>query len=339
MNKSKKTPVKETATKVEATQPLKKKTTKEAKVTSKPKKSSVAKKITKKATTKKSVAKKLPAKSKVVKKLIDAASPTKVSPRCSSEFTRQVEVRILPKDAKVISSTIVVETMYIVYCIYEHNNLTVTETVGVYTTIHLAKQAIQAREEYHKEYNHKVTDSSVMPILVDDISKDKPTIGVYSGVSVEYVDEVIAVERKESNEEIVTANEMEKHVESLAEEELSESNISEEDVEKSDTYLILGTGVMKDEDGVEQVYVITAESVTHPHNVPDRIEYAKLYYAELGYTDIRLYSYKVKNWVKDDPLQLTAITKYPKTEQYKQCSSIKEALIGWLTNKLYIPLK
>lgn len=317
MHKSKKTPVKETTAKVEATQPLKKKTTKKSNVTPKPKKSSVAKK----ATTKKPVAKKLPAKSKVVKKLIDAASPTKVSPRCSSKSTSQVTPRILPKDAKVISSTIV------------------TETVGVYTTIHLAKQAIQAREEYHKEYNHKVIDSSVMPILVDDISKDKPTIGVYSGVSVEYVDEVIAEERKESDEEIVTAEEMEKHIESLAEEELSESNISEEDVEELDAYLILGTGVMKDEDGVEQVYVITAESVTHPHNVLDRIEYAKLYYAELGYTDIRLYSYKVKNWVKDDPLQLTAITKYPKAEQYKQCSSIKEALIGWLTNKLYIPLK
>lgn len=327
MNKSKKTPVKEA--KVEATQPLKKKTTKEAKVTSKPKKSLVAKKITKKATTKKPVAKKLPAKSKVVKKLIDAASPTKVSPRCSSKSTSQVTPRILPKDAKVISSTIVVETMYIVYCTFEHSNLWVTETVGVYTTIHLAKQAIQAREEYHKEHNHKVIDSNVMPILVDDISKDKPTIGVYGGVSIEYVDEAIAEERKESDEEIVTAEEMEKHIESLA----------EEDVEELDAYLILGTGVMKDEDGVEQVYVITAESVTHPHNVPDRIEYAKLYYAELGYTDIRLYSYKVKNWVKDDPLQLTAITKYPKAEQYKQCSSIKEALIGWLTNKLYIPLK
>lgn len=269
MNKSKKTPVKETTatTKVEGTQSPKKKTTKEPKVTKQPKKSSVAKK-----TTKKPVAKKLPAKSKVVKKLIDAASPTKVSPRCSSESTSQVTPRILPKDAKVISSTIVVETMYIVYCTFEHSNLWVTETVGVYTTIHLAKQAIQAREEYHKEHNHKVIDSNVMPILVDDISKDKPTIGVYGGVSIEYVDEAIAEERKESDEEIVTAEEMEKHIESLAEEELSESNISEEDVEELDAYLILGTGVMKDEDGVEQVYVITAESITHLHNVPDRIE-------------------------------------------------------------------
>lgn len=225
MNKSKKTPVKETTatTKVEGTQSPKKKTTKEHKVTKQPKKSSVAKK----ATTKKPVAKKLPAKSKVVKKLIDAASPTKVSPRCSSEFTSQVTPRILSKDAKVISSTIVVETMYIVYCTFEHSNLWVTETVGVYTTIHLAKQAIQAREEYHKEHNHKVIDSNVMPILVDDISKDKPTIGVYGGVSIEYVDEAIAEERKESDEEIATAEEMEKHIESLAEEELSKSSISE----------------------------------------------------------------------------------------------------------------
>ena len=336
MNKSNKktTPVKETTrAKVEAIQSPKKTTTKKSNVTPKPKKSSVAKKTTKKATTKKPVAKKLPAKSKAVKKLIDAASPTKVSPGCSSEFTRQVEVRILPKDAKVISSTIVAETMYIVYCTFEHSNLWVTETVGVYTTIHLAKQAIQAREEYHKEHNHKVIDSNVMPILVDDISKDKPTIGVYGGVSIEYVDEAIAEERKESDEEIVTAEEMEKHIESLAEEKTCE------DVEKSDTYLILGTGVMKDEDGVEQVYVITAESVTHPHNVPDRIEYAKLYYAELGYTDIRLYSYKVKNWVKNDPLQLTAIDKYPKCEQYKHCSSLKDVIVGYLTNSLYMPVK
>lgn len=332
MNKSKKT-VNVKEAKVEAAQPLKKKTTKEPKVAQEPKKTSVVKKTTKKSPRKKPVSKKLPAKSKAVKKLIDAASPTKVSPRCSSKSTSQVTPRILPKDAKVISSTIVVETMYIVYCTFEHSNLWVTETVGIYTTIHLAKQAIQAREEYHKEHNHKVIDSNVMPILVDDISKDKPTIGVYGGVSIEYVDEAIAEERKESDEEIATAEEMEKHIESLAEEETFEG------VKELDTYLILGTGVMKDEDGVEHVYVITAESVTHPHNVPDRIECAKLYYAELGYTDIRLYSYKVKNWVKNDPLQLTAITKYPKTEQYKQCTSIKEALIGWLTNKLYIPVE
>lgn len=336
MNKSKKTtPVKETTTaKVEATQPLKKKTTKEAKVTSKPKKSLVAKKTTKKATTKKPVAKKLPAKSKAVKKLIDAASPTKVSPRCSSESSSQVTPRVFPTDAKIISTTPVVETMYAAYCIFDQDGMQVTEFIGVYNTIHLAKQAIEARVEHHTEHNHPVVDSGVHPILVDDISKDKPTLGVYSGVRIEYADEAIAVERKESNEEIVTANEMEKYIESLAREE---STL--EDVKELDTYLIIGTGCLADENGVDHVYVITAETVTHPHNVPDRIEYAKLYYAELGYTDIRLYSYKVKNWVKDDPLQLTAITKYPKAEQYKQCSSIKEALIGWLTNKLYIPLK
>ncbi len=287
MNKSKKTPVKETtAAKVEATQPLKKKTTKESKVTKQPKKTSVAKKATKKP-----VAKKLPAKSKSVKKLIDAASPTKVSPRCSSEFTSQVTPRILPKDAKVISSTIVVETMYIVYCTFEHNNLWVTETVGVYTTIHLAKQAIQAREEYHKEHNHKVIDSNVMPILVDDISKDKPTIGVYGGVSIEYVDEAIAEERKESDEEIVTAEEMEKHIESLAEEELSKSNISEEDVEESDTYLILGTGCEVGQDDVCRLYAIAAGAVTDPDKIIGRIAEANQYYKDLGYIDTHFYSY------------------------------------------------
>lgn len=292
-----------------------------------------------KKTTKKPVAKKLPAKSKAVKKLIDAASPTKVSPRCSSESTSQVTARVLPTDAKIISTAPIVETMYAAYCVFDQDGMQVTEFIGVYNTIYLAKQAIEARKEHHTEHNHPVIDSGVHPVLVDDISKDKPTLGVYSGVRVEDVDEAIAEERKESDEEIVTAEEMEKHIESLAEEELSKSNISEEDVEESDTYLILGTGVMKYEDGVEHVYVITAESVTHPHNVPDRIEYAKLYYAELGYTDIRLYSYKVKNWVKNDPLQLTAIDKYPKCEQYKHCSSLKDVIVGYLTNSLYMPVK
>lgn len=326
MNKSKKT-VNVKEAKVEATQPLKK-------VTQEPKKTSVVKKSTKKSPRKKPVAKKLPAKSKVVKKLIDAASPTKVSPGHSSESTSQVTARVLPTDAKIISTTLIVETMYAAYCIFDQDGMQVTEFIGVYNTIYLAKQAIEARVEHHTEHNHPVVDSGVHPILVDDISKDKPTLGVYSGVRVEDVDEAIAEERKESNEEIVTANEMEKHVESL---EKEESTL--EDVKELDIYLILGTGCLADENGVDHVYIITAESVTHPHNVPDRVAYAKLYYAELGYTDIRLYSYKVKNWVKDDPLQLTAITKHPKAEQYKQCSSIKEALIGWLTNKLYIPLK
>lgn len=246
---------------------------------------------------KKPVAKKLPAKSKVVKKLIDAASPTKVSPRCSSESSSQVTSRVLPTDAKIISTTPIVETMYAAYCIFDQDGMQVTEFIGVYNTIHLAKQAIEARVEHHTEHNHPVIDSGVHPVLVDDISKDKPTLGVYSGVRIEYVDEAIAEERKESNEEIVTANEMEKHVESLAKEETAV-----EDVKELDMYLILGTGCLADENGVDHVYVITAESVTHPHNVPDRVAYAKLYYTELGYTDIRLYSYKVKNWVKNDPL-------------------------------------
>ena len=219
MNKSKKTtPVKETTAKVESTQPLKKKTTKKSNVTPKPKKSAVVKKTTKKATTKKPVAKKLPAKSKVVKKLIDTASPTKVSPRCSSESSSQVTSRVLPTDAKIISTTPVVETMYAAYCIFDQDGMQVTEFIGVYNTIYLAKQAIGARKEHHTEHNHPVIDSGVHPVLVDDISKDKPTLGMYSGVRVEDVDEAIAEERKESDEEIVTAEEMEKHIESLAEE-------------------------------------------------------------------------------------------------------------------------
>lgn len=332
MNKSKKT-VNVKEAKVEVTQPLKK-TNKEPKVTQEPKKTSVVKKSTKKSTRKKPVAKKLPAKSKAVKKLIDTASPTKVSPRCSSESSSQVTPRVLPTDAKIISTTPVVETMYAAYCVFDQNDLQVTEFIGVYNTIHLAKQAIEARVEHHTEHNHPVVDSGVHPILVDDISKDKPTLGVYSGVRIEYADEAIAVERKESNEEIVTANEMEKYVESLAKEE---STL--EDVKELDTYLIIGTGCLADENGVDHVYVITAESVTHSHNVPDRVAYAKLYYTELGYTDIRLYSYKVKNWVKNDPLQLTAIDKYPKCEQYKHCSSLKDVIVGYLTKKLYMPVK
>lgn len=326
MNKSKKT-VNVKEAKVEATQPLKK-------VTQEPKKTSVVKKTTKKSPRKKLVAKKLPAKSKIVKKLIDAASPTKVSPRHSSESTSQVTARVLPTDAKIISTTPIVETMYAAYCIFDHDGMQVTEFIGVYNTIYLAKQAIEARVEHHTEHNHPVVDSGVHPVLVDDISKDKPTLGVYSGVRVEDVDEAIAEERKESNEEIVTANEMEKYVESLAKEE---STL--EDVKELDTYLIIGTGCLADENGVDHVYVITAESVTHPHNVPDRVAYAKLYYTELGYTDIRLYSYKVKNWVKNDPLQLTAIDKYPKCEQYKHCSSLKDVIVGYLTNSLYMPVK
>ena len=111
MNKSKKT-VNVKEAKVEATQPLKK-------VTQEPKKTSVVKKSTKKSPRKKPVAKKLPAKSKVVKKLIDAASPTKVSPRCSSESSSQVTPRVLPTDAKIISTTPVVETMYAAYCVFD----------------------------------------------------------------------------------------------------------------------------------------------------------------------------------------------------------------------------
>lgn len=318
MNKSKKTPVKETTAKVEATQPLKKKTTK---------KSSVVKK-----TTKKPVAKKLPAKSKAVKKLIDAASPTKVSPRCSSEFTSQVEVRILPKDAKIISTTPIVETMYAAYCIFDQDGMQVTEFIGVYNTIYLAKQAIEARKEHHTEHNHPVIDSGVHHVLVDDISKDKPTLGVYSGVRVEDVDEAIAEERKESNEEIVTANEMEKHVESLAKEETAV-----EDVKELDMYLILGTGCEVGQDDVRRLYAITAGAVTDPDKIIGRIAEANQYYKDLGYIDTHFYSYRITDGIiNDDPLQLNIIAKYA---MYKKCTSLKEVLIGWLTKELYMPVK
>lgn len=331
MNKSKKT-VNIKEAKVEATQSLKK-TNKESKVTQEPKKTSVVKKTNKKSTRKKPVAKKqLPAKSKVVKKLIDAASPTKVSPRCSSESSSQVTPRVLPTDAKIISTTGVVEIMYAAYCVFDQNDLQVTEFIGVYNTIHLAKQAIEARVEHHTEHNHPVVDSGVHPILVDDISKDKPTLGVYSGVRVEDVDEAIAEERKESDEEIVTANEMEKHVESLAKEETAV-----EDVKELDMYLILGTGCEVGQDDVRRLYAITAGAVTDPDKIIGRIAEANQYYKDLGYIDTHFYSYRITDGIiNDDPLQLNIIAKYA---MYKKCTSLKEVLIGWLNNSLYMPLK
>lgn len=324
MNKSKKT-VNVKEAKVEATQPLKK-------VTQEPKKTSVVKKSTKKSPRKKPVAKKLPAKSKVVKKLIDAASPTKVSPRCSSESTSQVTARVLPTDAKIISTTPIVETMYAAYCIFDQDGMQVTEFIGVYNTIHLAKQAIEARVEHHTEHNHPVADSGVHPILVDDISKDKPTLGVYSGVRVEDVDEAIAEERKESNEEIVTANEMEKHVEFLAKE-----GTAVEDVKELDMYLILGTGCEVGRDDVRRLYAITAGAVTDPDKIIGRIAEANQYYKDLGYIDTHFYSYRITDGIiNDDPLQLNIIAKYA---MYKKCTSLKEVLIGWLNNSLYMPIK
>lgn len=189
MNKSKKTVTTE-ETKVVASKPSKKTNAKDTKVTKQPKKASVAKKTTKKATTKKPVAKKLPAKSKIIKKLIDAASPTKVSPRHSSESTSQVTPRILPKDAKVISSTPIVESMYVAYCVFRRDNILIIENIGVYNIIHLANQAIQAREAYHIDNGHDIVHSIVQPILVDNISKDKPTVEVYREVATEQEDKL-----------------------------------------------------------------------------------------------------------------------------------------------------
>ena len=73
--------------------------------------------------------------------------------------------------------------------------------------------------------------SVMYPILVDDVRKEKITAVVYED-ALALEEEAIAEERIKSDEEIVTAKEMEKHVESLAKEEISESTISEEDVKK-----------------------------------------------------------------------------------------------------------
>ena len=306
MNKSKNAvTVKET--KVEATQPPKKKasiTPKEAKVNKEPKKSMsakkpITKKTSKKATAKKSVAKKLPAKSKIVKKAIDAASPTKVSPRRSSESTSQVTPRILPKDAKVISTSPVYETMYIAYCLYKHGASYASEVVGVYTTQQLAEEVLEARKVYHAEQGREVLETSVGTVPVDNVNmaKSEPE-NVYALI-----------------------------------EDLKQK-------QQSDIYLIIGTGRKKDEDGIYRKHTIVADAFTSLANNPDNVAYrlanAELYYTNQGYSNLHFYSYKVKDGViSKDLLELNVITQHV---EYEQCSSLKDVLVGWLTNKLYTPL-
>ena len=240
MNKSKKSVTTEETAKVVATKPSKKIN---AKDTKQPKKASVTKKTTKKASTKKPVAKKLPAKSKIIKKVIDAASPTKVSPRHSSESTSQVTPRILPKDAKVISSTPMVETNYLAYCLFKRDNCLLTEIIGTYTTMQLANEAIDAREVYHAQQGNHVIHAVVTDIPLDHIGND-----VYAPIVYE--------ERLIQEDEPVTLV----HEEECAQED------EDEDLEESE--------------------------------------------------------------VKE--------SEYPK---YEQCSSFKDVLVGWLTNRLYTPLK
>lgn len=242
MNKSKKTVTTEETTKAVATKPSKK-TTKESKVTKQPKKTSVAKKTTKKATTKKPVAKKLPAKSKIIKKVIDAASPTKVSPRHSSESTGQVTPRILPKDAKVISSTPMVETNYLAYCLFKRDNCLLTEIIGTYTTMQLANEAIDAREVYHTQQGNHVIQTMVTDIPIDHIGND-----VYAPI-------------------------------------VYEERLIQEDEEDEPVTLV------------------------HEALVPEAMCMQEPEVKEL---------------------------EYPK---YEQCRSFKDVLVGWLTNRLYTPLK
>ena len=201
-------------------------------------------------------------KSPAVQKAAEAALPAKVDPSCSSETTNEItvntadtvnsdftveatvtvetkpSVREFDKEAEVIEEKPVIESMYLAHCLFKRESFVISEVIGIYSTTELATQAIQAREAFHIEQGHGVIHSVMSPILVDNIEKEKITAVVYeenlnNERSVEdKQDEAVAEERIKSDEEIVTAKEMEKHVESLGKEEISESSISEEDVKK-----------------------------------------------------------------------------------------------------------
>lgn len=200
-------------------------------------------------------------KSPAVQKAAEAALPAKVDPSCSSETTNEItvntadtinsdftveatvtvetqpvesnpmpSVRKLDPEAKVIEERPIIENMYLAHTLFRRDSIIISEVIGVYTSPELATEAIQAREEFHMEQGHRVMHSVMYPILVDDVRKEKITAVTYEDTLA--LEEAIAEERKESDEEIVTAKEMEKHVETLAKEELLESSISEEDVKK-----------------------------------------------------------------------------------------------------------
>lgn len=314
MNKSKKTVTTEDTAKVVATKPSKKTN---AKDTKQPKKASVTKKTTK---SKKPVAKKLPAKSKAVKKLIDAASPTKVSPRHSSEFTRQVEVRILPKDAKVISSTPMVETNYLAYCLFKRDNCLLTEIIGTYTTMQLANEAIDAREVYHAQQGNHVIQTTVTDIPVDHIGNDGYAPIVY---------EERLIQDDEDLEPVTLVHE------ALVPKAMQES--VEEPFQNLEIHVIVGTGVKRDDDGIYRRYSIVADAVTDSTQIPISIASATSRYIDQGYTDVHFYSYKAKDVINGvDPEHLSVIMTAAK---YAQCQGIKDVLVGCLTNSLYMPVK
>lgn len=316
MNKSKKTVTTEETTKVVATKPSKKISSKDTKDTKQPKKSSVTKKTTK---SKKSVAKKLPAKSKAVKKLIDAASPTKVSPRHSSEFTRQVEVRILPKDAKVISSAPMVETNYLAYCLFKRDNCLLTEIIGTYTTMQLANEAIDAREVYHAQQGNHVIHAVVTDIPVDHVGNDGYAPIVYEEKLIQEDEPVTLVH------------------EALVPEAMRMQESVEEPFQNLQIHVIVGTGVKRDDDGIYRRYSIGADAITDPTQIPVSIASATSRYIDQGYTDVHFYSYKAKDVINGaDPEHLSVIMTAAK---YAQCQGIKDVLIGCLTNSLYMPVK
>lgn len=201
-------------------------------------------------------------KSPAVQKAAEAALPAKVDPSCSSETTNEItvntadtvnsdftveatvtvetkpvesnpipSVRKLDPEAKVTEERPVIESMYLAHCLFRRDKIIISEVIGAYTSPALATEAIQAREAFHTEQGHMVMHSVMYPILVDDVRKEKITAVVYED-ALALEEEAIAEERIKSDEEIVTAKEMEKHVETLAKEEISEPSISEEDVKK-----------------------------------------------------------------------------------------------------------
>lgn len=194
-------------------------------------------------------------KSPAVQKAAEAALPAKVDPSCSSETTNEItvntadtinsdftveatvtvetkpSVREFDKEAKVTEERPVIESMYLAHCLFRRDKIIISEVIGAYTSPALATEAIQAREAFHTEQGHMVMHSVMYPILVDDVRKEKITAVVYED-ALALEEEAIAEERIKSDEKIVTAKEMEKHVESLAKEESPKSSVSEEDVKK-----------------------------------------------------------------------------------------------------------
>ena len=201
-----------------------------------------------------------------------------------------------------------VETNYLAYCLFKRDNCLLTEIIGTYTTMQLANEAIDAREVYHAQQGNHVIHAVVTDIPVDHIGNDGYAPIVYE-------------ERLIQEDEPVT---------------LVHEAMQEPEVKESDAYIITGTACKMDNDGIYRVYAVAAHAPTDPNEIEDRVASIKEHYKLLGYSDVHFYSNKLNGDGISNPLQLNTITKFPK---YEQCSSFKDVLVGWLTNRLYTPLK